>query len=139
MARGGRRPGAGRKPGNNGAEKEELRRLLRERVAVQWGPMIDAQIENAKGIKYLVVREKKTGKFVRVTEAMARAKAKLGDGEEEIEVWEKDPSVQAFTDLANRTIDRPAEQPLDVNVTGEVNLVARLVAGRKRVAEAKHG
>jgi hypothetical protein len=42
-----------------------------------------------------VVRDKKTGKVVRVTEMMA--KAKLGQDEEIIEVWKKDPNVQAFT------------------------------------------
>jgi hypothetical protein len=40
---------------------------------------------------------------------------KLGDDEEIIEVWEKDPSVQAYTDLLNRALDKPAEQ---VQVTG---------------------
>jgi hypothetical protein len=36
-----------------------------------------------------------TGKFVRVTEAKARQEQALTDGEEIIEVWEKDSSVQA--------------------------------------------
>jgi hypothetical protein len=34
-----------------------------------------------------------------------------------IEVWEKDPSVQAFTDLMNRTIDKPVEQ-VQADVSG---------------------
>ena len=38
------------------------------------------------------------------------ARVKLGAKEEIIEVWEKDPSVQAFTDLLNRAIDKPADQ-----------------------------
>lgn len=75
--------------------------------------MLAAQIANAQGLKYLVTRDKKSGKFIRVTEAMARAKS--GDHEEIIEVWEKDPSVQAFTDLLNRALDKPAEQ---LKVTG---------------------
>jgi hypothetical protein len=111
MPRGGARPGAGRPKGSKDArtlEKEEARRLLRVRVTSEMTSLVDAQITHAKGIKYLVVREKKSGKFVRVTEAMARVK--LGDDEEVIEVWEKDPSVQAFTDLMNRTIDKPPEQ-----------------------------
>jgi hypothetical protein len=111
MPRGGARPGAGRPKGSKDArtlEKEEARRLLRARVTSEMTSLVDAQITHAKGIKYLVVREKKSGKFVRVTEAMARVK--LGDDEEVIEVWEKDPSVQAFTDLMNRTIDKPPEQ-----------------------------
>ena len=93
--------------GKNNAEKEVLRQFLREKVAREWGPMLDAQIDQAKGLKYLVVRDKKTGKFLRVSEV--RAKAKCAEGEEQIEVWEKDPSTQAFDSLANRTIDKPAE------------------------------
>jgi|SRR6516164_9756486 hypothetical protein len=41
------------------------------------------------------------------TERYERRTAK----EETLEVWEKDPSVHAFADLMNRTIDKPAEQP----------------------------
>lgn len=96
-------------------EKEEARRLLRELVTAEMGPLVSAQIANAKGIKYLVVREKGTGKFVRVAEAGARA----GQGQEIIEVWEKDPSIQAFTDLMNRTIDKPIEQ-VSADVSGKV-------------------
>lgn len=73
--------------------------------------MLEAQISHAKGLKYLVTRDKKTGKFIRVGPAMAGMV-----GEETIEVWEKDPSVQAFSDLMNRALDKPAEQ---VKVTGE--------------------
>jgi len=104
---GGWRPGSGRKKGTNGLEKEEARRVLRAKVMAEMIPLVEAQIDNAKGIKYLVVREKKTGKFVRVTESMA--KVKLGDSEETVEVYEKDPNVLAFTDLMNRTIDKPTE------------------------------
>ena len=86
------------------------RAKLREMVFAQVEPLIQAQIDHAKGIKYLVVREKKGGKFVRVTETMAKARAGLDTSKEEIiEVWEKDPSVQAFTDLMNRAIDKPAD------------------------------
>jgi len=91
------------------AERDRLRRMVCEALE----PMTAAQIANAKGIKYLVTRHKNSGKFIRVTEAMA--KVKLGDDEEIIEVWEKDPSVQAYTDLMNRALDKPAEQ---VQLTG---------------------
>jgi hypothetical protein len=99
-------------------DKELLREELRRLVRASLTPMTEAQIANAMGIKYLVVRQKSTGKFVRVTEAMARL-AKLGEGEEAIEVWEKDPSVQAYTDLMNRTIDKPIEQ-VTADVTANV-------------------
>jgi hypothetical protein len=107
MPAGGKRKGAGRKPGNNGFEKEEARRVLREMVFARMKPLVEAQLDNAIGLKYLVARERKTGKFTRVEDI--RGKIKAQSGEEIIEVWEKDPSVQAFTDLLNRTIDKPAE------------------------------
>ena len=111
MANGGKRAGAGRKKGYKAPatlDKLAARELTRQRVTEALVPMLEAQIANASGLKYLVTREKKTGKFIRVTEAMA--KAKQGDDEEIIEVWEKDPSVQAFTDLLNRALDKPSEQ-----------------------------
>lgn len=91
-------------------KREELRRL----ICAELVPMTMAQIEQAKGLKYLVTRDKKTGKFIRVTEAMARAK--VGDAEEIIEVWEKDPSTHAYADLLNRALDKPVE-PIEERVT----------------------
>ena len=108
---GGARPGSGRKKGSllpKTIDKILQREIIRQRVAAALGPMLDAQIANARGLKYLVTRDKKTGKFIRVTQAMARVRK--GAKHETIEVWEKDPSVQAFTDLMNRLVDKPAEQ-----------------------------
>jgi hypothetical protein len=101
---GGKPKGAKRK---TTFDKELLRQELRDIVRAHLAPMTEAQVSNAKGIKYLVTREKKTGKFTRVEDI--RGKITAQDGEEIIEVWEKDPSVQAFTDLMNRTIDKPAD------------------------------
>lgn len=122
MARGGKRPGAGRPKSRRRIDreadrerrqtevwtKEAARERVRQLVCAELEPMVQAQIENAKGLRYLISRNRKTGKFVRVTEAMARTS--VGKSEEIIEVWEKDPSVQAFTDLLNRAIDKPKEQ-----------------------------
>jgi hypothetical protein len=110
MPRGGARPGAGRKKGykeQGTLAKEEARALLRQIVTKNMQPMIEAQIANAQGLKYLIARDKTSGKFRRLAEAdMAMA----GDSEREvIEVWEKDPNVSAFTDLLNRTLDKPTE------------------------------
>lgn len=121
MPRGGARPNTGPKKGSKHAStlsKEAARDALREAVLLEMGEMISAQVAAAKGLRYLVTREKKTGKFVRVTEAMA--KAKRGKDEESIEVWEKDPSVQAFTDLMNRALDKPKEQEQEVAVRGRL-------------------
>jgi hypothetical protein len=64
--------------------------------------------------------------------------SKLKDHEEIIEVWEKDPSTPAFTDLMNRTLGKPKEQEQDVNVTSDWDeLAARLQRARQRVREQK--
>lgn len=134
MPRGGNHGGGRPKGRKNTATltKEMAREVLRQRVIAQLGPMTDAQIANAQGLKYLVTRDKKTGKFIRVTEAMAKQKSGDPENEEIIEVWEKDPSVQAFTDLLNRTLDKPKEQEFEVKLTADDDLLAALAAGRDR-------
>jgi plasmid stability protein len=111
MPSGGKRPGAGRKTGSKIArtlDKEAAREILRELVKAEMGPMTQAQIANAKGIKFLVLRHAKSGKFIRRIED-SKGEITLDPENEIIEVWAKDPSVQAFTDLMNRTIDKPAD------------------------------
>lgn len=105
--------------GTAGIQKEVARERLRELVMAQMDGLVEAQIANAKGIKYLVAREKKSGKFRRLSEAQALLETggEAANDLEIIEVWEKDPSVQAFTDLMNRTIDKPIEQ-VDSTVKG---------------------
>lgn len=132
---GGKRDGAGKPKGHQAQatlDKIAAREFVRQRVTAQLGPIIDAQLANALGIKYLVTREKKTGKFVRVSQAMARA----AKGQEIIEVWEKDPSTPAATYLLDRALDRPQEQEIPIKVrTEDVSArIARLVAARKRCA-----
>jgi hypothetical protein len=104
-------------------DKEAAREALREIVKANLPEMVSAQIENAKGLKYLVARDKKTGKFVRLTAEMAEKLGGEQDTEREvIEVWEKDPSVQAFTDLLNRTIDLPAKPVEEVKQDVKVEI-----------------
>lgn len=121
--KGGKRAGAGRpraattiarelSAATLAKDRESARVILQGLIYADLRPLVEAQLANAKGIKYLVTRQKKTGKFIRVTEAMARLKSdkKPGDDDEEIiEVWEKDPSVYAFTDLINRILGKPVE------------------------------
>lgn len=109
-------------------DKEMAREVLRDMVKAELGAMTEAQIAHAKGIKYLVTRDKAGGKFVKVTEAMAGSLK----GDEIIEVWEKDPSVQAYTDLVNRTLDKPTET-LQATVT-VAGIESRIKAARKRAS-----
>lgn len=135
--RGGARPNSGPAKGTKYAptiSKEQAREALRQVVLEHMQEMTAAQVAQAKGLKYLVTRDKKTGKFIRVTEAMAKAKSGEESTEETIEVWEKDPSVQAFTDLMNRALDKPKEQEQEFKISGEANLIAALQAGRKRAS-----
>ena len=115
MPHGGARPNSGPKKGAKyrpTLDKEQARAALRAVVIQHMEEMVAAQIAHAKGLQFLMVREKSTGKFKRVGQDVAE---KLNPDEEIIEVWEKEPSVQAFTDLLNRTLDKPSEH---VEVTG---------------------
>ena len=135
--KGGKREGSGRPHGSKNVAtitKEQSREALRAIVLREMDALLAAQITNAKGLKYLVARDKKSGKFVRVTEAMAKVKLGQDNDEETIEIWEKDPSVQAFTDLMNRALDKPKEQEQELRLTGTLELVTqRLMAARKRL------
>lgn len=137
-SRGGSRPGAGRKKGSlwpSTIAKNEARELVRQRITAALPEMLDAQIANAQGTKYLVVRNAKTGKFERVSkERMEQLLEADHDDLERIEVWDKDPSVQAFTDLANRALDKPAEQEISVKITGELEIIERLQKARTRLS-----
>lgn len=79
-------------------------------------PMLSAQIASAKGISHFFLRDPKTKQFIRI-EDPKRIQAALNAGEAGSFYWifTKDPSIQAFTDLMNRTFDKPKEH---VEVTG---------------------
>ncbi len=148
MPRGGARPGSGPKKGSKKPQtlqKEMAREQLRQRVYAEMAPLVEAQIKHAKGISYLVYRQKRGGKFTKVTAENASSLFKLAkkpgeDGGLVIEVWEKEPSVQAFTDLMNRAIDKPAETlTATVGGTLTVELESRIKAARDRLAQVKHG
>jgi len=82
--------------------------------------MVSAQVAHAKGLKYLVTRDAKTGKFTRVSREMMDKLLEAGDEDAlaRVEVWEKEPSVQAFTDLLNRALDKPKEQEQEIRHAG---------------------
>ena len=133
MPKGGKREGAGRPKGTTGIQhastitKAQAREALREYVISQMPEMMAAQVAHAKGIKYLVARNKAGGKFEKVSpEQLDAMLAGQDDGSIILEVWDKDPSVQAFTDLMNRALDKPAEQEQTINVTGQIDFVAVL-------------
>ena len=141
---GGARPGAGMPKGYKlpkTLEKIEARELVRKLVTAGLEPMIRAQMAHAGGIGHLYTRDE-NGKFKRV-ENEAEMERLLTQGTQDSDYWifSKDPSAQAFKELLDRALDKPKEQATDVNmnVTGDADLLARLDAGRQRVAAAKKG
>lgn len=117
-------PGSGKPKGYKAPAtitKEAAREALRQIVLREMEGLTAAQIAHAKGLKYLVGRDKH-GKFKKLTSEEAD-KALAGESEYTlVEVWEKDPSVQAFTDLMNRALDKPKEQEQDVNIQGALEM-----------------
>lgn len=110
---GGARPNSGPAKGaiykptiDKAIELEEIRAYIKAHVPA----LLESQVKNAIGLKYLVARHRLTGKFEKLTEEQAE---KLMSGEESehvlVEVWEKDPNVTAFTDLLNRLVGKPTE------------------------------
>ena len=140
MPRGGKREGAGRPEGAKSAStisKEQAREALRAIVMQHMGEMTQAQIQHAKGINHFILRDPVTGKFERLTDPDQIVAALNAEGAEEGSTYyihTKDPSVQAYTDLMNRALDKPKEQEQVINLTGSLALVDRLQAARKRVA-----
>ena len=95
--------------------KEEARELVRQYVTERLPQFLDAMSDNIVGIRHLMMRDPKTGKFERVT-GDAKQIDKALKTKTAFWIYTKDPNVQAFTDLLNRCIDKPAEH---VRVTGD--------------------
>jgi len=47
--------------------KEEAREFVRQVVTARLGSLLEAQLDNAEGIRHLMMRDPKTGKFERIT------------------------------------------------------------------------
>lgn len=112
--------------------KEEAREALRVIVMREMDAMVAAQVAATKGISHFFLRDPKTKQFVKIEDAKAIETA-LNSGDEGSYYWifTKDPSTPAFTDLMNRALDKPKEQPHDVNLTGKLTLEDLVVGGTK--------
>jgi hypothetical protein len=116
---GGKRPNSGPAKGTKYAptiSKEAGRELVRQVVLNHLEDMMAAQVAHAKGLTYLVRRDKGSGKFVRVTADMLDKQSE----DDVIEMWTKEPNVPAFTDLLNRALDKPKEQEQEHKIDAEV-------------------
>jgi hypothetical protein len=117
-------------------EKEAAREALSQRVFEDLEELVEAQIASALGLKVLAVRDKGTGRVRRV--AAPNANVELGRDEEAIEVWTKDPSTRAFSDLMDRALGKPVAA-VNVNQSGSMDirwrgdLATRIIEARKRL------
>jgi hypothetical protein len=118
MPKGGKQPGAGRPAGS--LNQSTLRKLaIRNRILARFekdaDAIYDAQLAQALGTKFLVARDKKTGKFIPLDEEKTALMLKCGQAES-VEIWDRPPSTQAAQFLSDRAIDRPTEHQ---EVTGK--------------------
>jgi hypothetical protein len=119
--------------------REEVRTQVQERLH----DLVAAQIDNALGIAHFMLRDTDTGQFRRVTNPADIEAALNAPGAAEgssFWIYEKDPSIAAFTDLMNRALDKPREQVQEVVIHNSEELLARLdswkVANRLAAASA---
>ena len=111
MPKGGKQPGAGRPQGSlnqSTIKKQAIRDYFLKRFTEDAAEMYEAQKAQACGTKFMVTRDPKNGKFVPVTEEQAKLFIETGQGHV-LEIWDRPPSTQAFTAIADRAIDRPTE------------------------------
>lgn len=119
MPRGGKRPGAGAPKGckhQKPREKAEVREVIRQRLTAHADVFVDALVSRAKGVRYFVTRNKKTGKYEIVTNPEQVVSALNGEDENTGEFYTDKPDVSAIREALDRMIDRPKEQELTVAV-----------------------
>ena len=93
-------------------QKEQAREFVRQYVTEHLEPMIEAQIANACGVQHFFLRDPSTGQFKRITdpdEIEAALNAENAGEGSTYWIFSKDPNVQAFMDLMNQALDKPAE------------------------------
>lgn len=138
--RGGKRPGAGTKRGRlwrrtmeKALVREETRKLIQRHLPA----MLRSQIAHAIGIGHLYTRDDH-GKFSRIVDQDEMDRL-LSQGVQDHDYWifSKDPSVQAFAVLLDRTLDQ-APKPIELTGPGgqPLELSLRLTAARGRVKKA---
>ena len=112
--------------------KEEARELVRRYATERLGQYLDATSDNITGIRHLMMRDPKTGKFERIT-GDAKQIDKALKTKTAFWIYTKDPNVQAFTDLMNRCIAARSRTTRPFGETG-VSLELPNYAFRKQTA-----
>lgn len=122
MPRGGKRPGAGKPKGtiqgpnkatiSANEQKAIAREVIRAHIGQHIPKIIQAQIENAIGVPYMVLRAP-DGSFVRATDEK-QVDAALAMGESAFKLYTKEPHTAAAAMLLAYAADKPVE-PVEVS------------------------
>jgi hypothetical protein len=111
---GGARPGAGRKKGGKNAstlaaaeQKALARETLRELLRPHLAPIALAQVENAKGVSYMVLRAP-DGTFARATDEK-QIDAACAVGSSAFQIFTQQPNTQSASMLLAYLADKPVE------------------------------
>lgn len=114
MPRGGKRPNTGPKPGSHrkstlsaNEQKHLAREVIREHIKQHIPQIIQAQVENAIGVPYMVLRAS-DGSFVRATD-VKQVDAALAAGESAFKLYTKEPHTAAASMLLAYAADKPVE------------------------------
>lgn len=115
-AKGAPKTGGRKKGSKNKAtiEKLELKRIFEQRIAEEFGPLVDAHLEAAKGVSHMMAKDK-AGKWIEVTDPATMAKV-LNSGEAFYRISARNPDIRALKELWDRTWGAPT-QGVDLTVT----------------------
>jgi hypothetical protein len=114
---------------------EEERRLLREQILAARGPMTEAQINHAQGVSYMVLRNP-DGTFTRATDEK-QIDAACAIGAYAFKIFTQAPNQPAYATLMAYAVDKPKEQPQELQVKGTLNVtdVLKQRHARRKKAE----
>ena len=121
-------PGSGKPKGYRSPatiSKEAQREIARQIIAERLRPILEAQCDNAIGIKHFMLRDPETGKFERLTDPNQIVAAMNAEGAEEGStywIYAKDPSPQSGKDMLDRLLDRAKEQEQEVALKGGITI-----------------
>lgn len=101
-------------------EQAAAAEFTRQYITARLEPILEAQLDNAVGIKYLMARDRKGGRWKRL-ESLPKPGQQVGTDDEIVEVYAKDPSVHAAVELLMRALGK-ARDTVDLNARGDLVL-----------------
>src|SRR5262245_48835934 len=110
--------------------KQSAQEAVRQQITAALEPLIDAAIRAALGVSYCFEREASTGRWRLVDDERALNRADTTPGRY-LRIFTVDPSPRAFAELLDRALDKPGRPEQEVKVSGEVDIVHRLMAARR--------